>query len=286
MPEQDNTFWDAASENYRFDTRNPFFVSDKSKYAHLRKEIARRGIEVRDVLEVGCGSATMAAFFAKDGATVHALDASEGALDAARRRFASEGVQGHFHHGNAFKLPFPDGTFDLVMSNGLLEHFEDMTPVVKEMVRVLRPGGLSFQDIVPRKFSTTWLFDVPLLAAGYVVNRVRGSPEADVLKERFKYNLNFFRGNAYHSRAAVGGFEVRIKTRGIRRVLTDSGLVDIDIRGAGVLPMGLANQGFLKDRDFNRIYGAMHALDNRSWTRLIGMGYWTYGVKPTAAPGS
>ena len=43
--------------------------------------------------------------------------------------------------GEAVRLPFPDATFDVVLSTGLLEHFQDPSPIVREMARVLRPGG-------------------------------------------------------------------------------------------------------------------------------------------------
>lgn len=59
----------------------------------------------------------------------------------------------HFVFGDATRLPFPDASFDLVLSGGLLEHFRDPAPVLSEMARVLKPGGLFYADIVPRKVS-------------------------------------------------------------------------------------------------------------------------------------
>ncbi|MGH2379287.1 MAG: methyltransferase domain-containing protein [Candidatus Limnocylindria bacterium] len=55
--------------------------------------------------------------------------------------------------GDARSLPFADESFDVVLSGGLLEHFRDPAPVLAEMARVLRPGGLFYADIVPRKVS-------------------------------------------------------------------------------------------------------------------------------------
>lgn len=57
-------------------------------------------------------------------------------------------------------MPFEDKTFDLVLSFGVLEHFKDIDKPIKEMVRVLKPGGVFFADIVPEKFSIHKLADM------------------------------------------------------------------------------------------------------------------------------
>ena len=56
---------------------------------------------------------------------------------------------------DVFSLPFPDGIFDVVMSHGLLEHFDrqSLRLIMSEMVRVIRPGGLFLADIIPGVFS-------------------------------------------------------------------------------------------------------------------------------------
>ena len=61
--------------------------------------------------------------------------------------------RGHVLFGDVQALPFADGALSVVLSGGLLEHFRDPAPVIREMARVLRPGGLFYADIVPRKVS-------------------------------------------------------------------------------------------------------------------------------------
>jgi SAM-dependent methyltransferase len=82
-----------------------------------------------------------------------ALDYAVYAMHAVREnaRRAGRPVAGVL--GDARSLPFPDASFDLVLSGGLLEHFRDPRPVLAEMSRILRPGGLFYADIVPRKVS-------------------------------------------------------------------------------------------------------------------------------------
>jgi ubiquinone/menaquinone biosynthesis C-methylase UbiE len=95
----------------------------------------------QDVLEVGGGMGTDLAQFAAHGARVTDLDLSAGHLQLAEENFRLRGLHGRFVHDDAESLPFPDGTFDLVYSNGVLHHTPNTATAVGEIHRVLRPGG-------------------------------------------------------------------------------------------------------------------------------------------------
>jgi SAM-dependent methyltransferase len=102
------------------------------------------------VLEVGSGSGRDSAALARDGARVFLLDASAGALDLAGR--ADAGFRGRsLVRGDALHAPFPEAAFDLVFHQGLLEHFPDPLPLLRENRRILRPGGILLVD-VPQTF--------------------------------------------------------------------------------------------------------------------------------------
>jgi ubiquinone/menaquinone biosynthesis C-methylase UbiE len=94
-----------------------------------------------DVLEIGGGLGTDLAQFAKHGARVTDLDLSSGHLAHAQENFRLRGLEGRFIHHDAETLPFPDNSFDLVYSNGVLHHTPNTEHVVAEIFRVLRPGG-------------------------------------------------------------------------------------------------------------------------------------------------
>ncbi|MBD0325600.1 MAG: class I SAM-dependent methyltransferase [Pyrinomonadaceae bacterium] len=99
---------------------------------------AARGLRV---LEIGCGLGTDGAQFAKAGAIYTGVDLTEAAVDLARRRFELFSLPGTFRTADAENLDFADESFDLVYSHGVLHHTPDTERAVREVHRVLRPGG-------------------------------------------------------------------------------------------------------------------------------------------------
>jgi ubiquinone/menaquinone biosynthesis C-methylase UbiE len=93
------------------------------------------------VLEIGCGLGTDGAQFAKAGAHYTGIDLTDAAVNLARRRFEIFNLHGSFCVGDAERLDFPDNSFDLIYSHGVLHHTPDTQAAVREIHRVLRPGG-------------------------------------------------------------------------------------------------------------------------------------------------
>lgn len=100
-------------------------------------------------LEVGCGRGSLSAYFADEGWDCTLLDISEVAIDRARSSFIKAGLTARFDVGNCLSLPYENGSYDLVFSVGLLEHFEDIDHLIAEQTRVLRPGGMFIGYVVP-----------------------------------------------------------------------------------------------------------------------------------------
>jgi ubiquinone/menaquinone biosynthesis C-methylase UbiE len=96
------------------------------------------------LLEVGCGIGVDSIQLAKCGFDVTAVDLTESALTVAREFAAARGVSIDFRLGNAEGLDFPDESFDVVYSFGVLHHTPDIEQSVKEVHRVLRPGGTAY----------------------------------------------------------------------------------------------------------------------------------------------
>ncbi|MCU1263993.1 MAG: hypothetical protein JWM21_311 [Acidobacteria bacterium] len=99
---------------------------------------ASRGLRV---LEIGCGLGTDGAEFAKAGADYTGVDLTDAAVELARRRFGLFDLPGTFRTADAEQLDFPDESFDLVYSHGVLHHTPDTARAVREVHRVLRKHG-------------------------------------------------------------------------------------------------------------------------------------------------
>lgn len=93
------------------------------------------------VLEVGCGIGSDLCRFAEAGAVVTGIDLSKRSADLAKKRLEFCKLRGTAFEGDAERIPFKDGTFDLVYSLGVLHHTPDIGRAINEMHRVLRPRG-------------------------------------------------------------------------------------------------------------------------------------------------
>jgi ubiquinone/menaquinone biosynthesis C-methylase UbiE len=102
-------------------------------------------------LEVGCGRGSLSSYFADYGWDVTLLDYSEAVLETAKQVFRENGHRARFIQGDANALSFPDESFDITFSIGLLEHFEDVRRPISEQLRVLKPGGWFLGYIVPER---------------------------------------------------------------------------------------------------------------------------------------
>jgi malonyl-CoA O-methyltransferase len=92
------------------------------------------------VLDLGCGTGRHALRMAEAGASVTAVDFSDGMMEKARGKPAAGNVRFVVHDLHE-PLPFADGTFDVVVSGLVLEHLREFGPFFAEARRVLRAGG-------------------------------------------------------------------------------------------------------------------------------------------------
>jgi ubiquinone/menaquinone biosynthesis C-methylase UbiE len=132
-------FW-AASRNL-----DDVYGTDHRIIESLTKHVDVGGLLV---LEVGAGTGRDAGSIASLGGEVVALDYSEESL---RLMQPAVGDAVAIVCGDATRLPFPSGSFDVVYHQGLLEHFRYPGEVLDENIRVLKRGGILLVD-VPQKY--------------------------------------------------------------------------------------------------------------------------------------
>jgi SAM-dependent methyltransferase len=130
-----------AAPNSRFEATVECSPDDRYGLA-LYHEVAGAGdLTDRDVLEVGCGRGGGAAFVFERFAprSMTGLDLARRAIERCRERYPMRGVE--FVAGNAERLPFPDASFDVVLSVESTHCYGDVSRFFAEAHRVLRPGG-------------------------------------------------------------------------------------------------------------------------------------------------
>ncbi|HBB34049.1 MAG TPA: SAM-dependent methyltransferase [Cyanobacteria bacterium UBA8803] len=93
------------------------------------------------LLDLGCGAGENSVYFATQGANCIAADYSPGMVEVALKLAAANGVQIEGKTANAMALDFEDNTFDFVYASNLLHHIPDPKITLREMHRVLKPGG-------------------------------------------------------------------------------------------------------------------------------------------------
>jgi SAM-dependent methyltransferase len=120
---------------------NPLFLTEQERYstypwlydvAEFRKHAGEK------VLEIGCGTGSDLLQFAKHGATATGVDLTARHVKLARERLGNLAV---VYQADMRDLPFEDEHFDYIYSHGVLHHCQEPETAVREMFRVLRPGG-------------------------------------------------------------------------------------------------------------------------------------------------
>lgn len=107
----------------------------------------------RDVLDLGCAGGFMAEALATRGARVTGIDPAADAVGAARAHAEQSGLEIRYDIGVGEHLPYADAGFDAVVCVDVLEHVQDLAAVLREVARVLRPGGMFLFDTINRNLA-------------------------------------------------------------------------------------------------------------------------------------
>lgn len=104
----------------------------------------------KHVLDVGCAGGFMTEAIAQRGAHAFGIDPSEPAIAAGRAHAAATGLEIDYRVGIGEALPYEDASFDAVVCVDVLEHVTDLSLVISEISRVLKPGGIFLFDTINR----------------------------------------------------------------------------------------------------------------------------------------
>jgi len=256
--------WKDKDTTFDTDIRTQWFFFDKVKFERLEKIFPEP--EGCKTLEAGCGSAIISTFMARRGYKTVMLDFSSEALRVARNNFEKEHLNGLFAIGDVETIPFKDNYFDIVMSHGLLEHFEDIRPVVSEMVRVLKPGGMFFADLAPKRFSVDTIGRIIsfFLKFGFHLAKL----DFDKAKKDYK----IFR---------PGYYENSLSAREYKKIMEEEGLINVKIIGDRPFPaLSLTpKMETIYIKILKRMMPLWKAFDGSRIAIFWGAGWWAYGIK-------
>jgi SAM-dependent methyltransferase len=143
------TYWNRHIHDLeitRHPVGSPGFFADLDDYHfeklhHLLRLVDFEGYAGRRVLELGCGAGTDMVRFARGGAIVTGVDVAASAIALARQNVAQQRLRAELCIADGERLPFPDGTFDLVYAHGVVQYTVDSQALVNECRRVLAPEG-------------------------------------------------------------------------------------------------------------------------------------------------
>jgi len=138
---ENRDYYDAMARGYERERHHGYHVFLDDSEVRCIADLAHGA----DVLEVGCGTGLILSRLVTMARSVTGADLSAEMLGLATPRVPSV-VQ-----ADATRLPFADGTFDLVVSFKVLAHIRDVEDAVSEMARVLRPGGYMALEFYNRR---------------------------------------------------------------------------------------------------------------------------------------
>lgn len=195
-----------AEERYRLEP----FIADFARFE------ASRGLRV---LEIGVGLGADHQRFAEAGARLIGIDLTERAVEHTRRRLSLFALSSNLSVGDAEALDFPDASFDVVYSWGVLHHSPDTPRAIDEVRRVLKPGGIARIMIYH-----TWSMIGFMLWVRYALLRLRPWTSMRTLYARHLESP----GTKAYSIAEARWLMRRFESVSIRTVLTHGDLLSSD----------------------------------------------------------
>jgi 2-polyprenyl-3-methyl-5-hydroxy-6-metoxy-1,4-benzoquinol methylase len=188
------------SEDYFCDLQKDFFHSNRE----LRERAFRNKIEIIDklypskgrLLDLGCAIGTFLKVAREDSWEVEGIELSKYAAN-----YAVEKENLTVHNGDLLDMKLPSNSFDVVTLWDMVDHSETPNDVIKEVYRILKPGGIAAMD--------TFMDDALLFAmANYMYKFSFGMIKGPSFKAHPIHHSHYFSTETFKSLLESNGFEV------------------------------------------------------------------------------
>lgn len=119
---------------------------------YLKKVLGQFGVDPagKMLADIGCGGGLFAEELARLGAKVVGVDPSARSLETARAHAEATGLVIEYRLGSGEQLPLPAASVDIACCVDVLEHVSDVSAVLRETARILKPGGIYLYDTINR----------------------------------------------------------------------------------------------------------------------------------------
>jgi ubiquinone/menaquinone biosynthesis C-methylase UbiE len=235
-------YWSRASSGYSKYAHNSFSKKwEKKAWQEIFTEAI--GKERLKILDVGTGPGIIALQLAEMGHDVTGVDLAEGMLEEANKNAKRYGINVTFEIGDAQSLPFPDNSFDAVVSRWVLWTLPEPERALREWHRVVKPGGKIIyidgnwhSDLATSRKRKAWYFVGRSITA---ITELRNPWKGKSVGKKTRDSL--WSTNASRPTADIE----MIKKLGYSNVMVKEGLKKRTLRGLQYLKYGFWSDYFL-----------------------------------------
>jgi len=142
----ERAFWDEQSQNTNYNSyeKKVYSAFRVPEYIQILRLVNAKYLLSADsfIVDIGCSAGVSSITLGTLGFKVTGLDISEGLISQAKELALNENSSAQFLTGDAANLPFERESVDVCFMVGLLHHFPNYAPVINDIHRILKPGGL------------------------------------------------------------------------------------------------------------------------------------------------
>lgn len=233
-----------TEQSLDLDKQTPENLIDWLKMEYLRPYLPEKGV----IVEVGAGSGrllTRIGIENKKKYKLIGLDYFNGSTKLIKGNLFKFNLNGTSVCADAYHLPIKSNSVAAVVSGGFLEHFneDEINNIIQEMMRVLKPGGLFYAEIVPNKISLCR----PVILTQH------------------------------------GGYENTFTKEQWNQILNQNGLIDVKTVSGIVIPPNFYEwyRSGLKLKLVYKLKHILKKLDNTFWANMLGFSYYAFARKQT-----